>query len=540
VNHLRIIKTPKHIPASIALLAWAVISPTTSSGGVPQIVTQPQNQMIVAGSNAILSVGASGTGLHYQWYDNGTSAIPGATGASLTLTGLEGSQVYDVSVSVSNTAGVVTSSNATVTVLTVLTGPVNPYAPGTLGYDLFQGTYALASSTNKTAFYDPNTSSLGTNSAVWTWPINLSCVGYASDGYQSVLITSNELLVCAHYGGEAGQTVTFHDTNGVAWVAVVTNVVNVIADMDIAQLSNAAPASIVIPCVLPPDYTNYIAGYSLVGMPAFWLHKNSAHIDYAPVAEVVDGDYYGYGTWMDLLHNDYGSYSGMTATGGDSGSPGFISLSNNPILLFATTLTPDAAGLFVSGETNWNALAALGLTNGMNILDLSGYPLQSAASPTPDYNYLAPPTNQVAGQGAVVTFDVSVCVFGAPPFTYQWQRNGTNLAGATNASLTITALTNTAGNYSVTVSNDLGSVTSSATLEVSGIAPVQITAPLVTNGQFQFGFGTVSNFSYTVQSEDDPTTGGWTTLSNFTGTGSYWQSPLLPLAAQRFYRVSIP
>ena len=101
-------------------------------------------------------------------------------------------------------------------------------------------------------------------------------------------------------------------------------------------------------------------------------------------------------------------------------------------------------------------------------------------------------------------------------------------------------MTNTAGNYSVTVSNDLGSVTSSATLEVSGIAPVQITAPLVTNGQFQFGFGTVSNFSYTVQSEDDPTTGGWTTLSNFTGTGSYWQSPLLPLAAQRFYRVSIP
>ena len=218
------------------------------------------------------------------------------------LTDLAGSQVYDLSVTVTNLEGSTNSSNATLTVLTVLTGPVNPYAPGTLGYDLFQGTHTLASSTNKTASYNPNISNLGTNSAVWTWPVNLSCVGYASDGYQSVLIASNKLLACAHYGGEAGQTVTFHDTNGVAWVGVVTNVINVIGDMDIAELSNAAPASIVIPFVLPPDYTNYIAGHSLLGMPAFWLHKNPAHIDYAPVADVEDANWYGYGTWMQLVH----------------------------------------------------------------------------------------------------------------------------------------------------------------------------------------------------------------------------------------------
>jgi YD repeat-containing protein len=198
-------------------------------------------------------------------------------------------------------------------------------------------------------------------------------VGYASDGFQSVLIASNELLSCGHYGGELNQTVTFHDTNGVPWVAIVTNTIHPVADLVIAQLSNAAPASIVIPYVLPPDYTNYIPGHTLLGMPAFWLHKNPGHIDYAPIADIGDCGWYGYGTWVELNHANSG-FSGSSATGGDSGSPAFLSWSNCPVLMFATTLAGDARGLFVSGMTNWNSLAALGLTNGLKVLDVSGYP----------------------------------------------------------------------------------------------------------------------------------------------------------------------
>jgi hypothetical protein len=463
------------------LIGALILPPACNAGSAPVIVTQPQNQMVFAGSNATFSVVATGDNLNYQWYLNDEFAITGATSATLKLTNLQGSQQYGVSVTIANSEGTTNSPDAVLTVLTVLTGPVNPYAPGTLGYDLFQGTYTLASSTNKTAYYNPNVPNLGTNSAVWTWPVNLSCVGYASDGYQSVLITSNKLLVCAHYGGEAGQTVTFYDTNGVAWVGVVTNVINVIADMDIAELSNAAPASIVIPYVLPPDYANYIAGQSLVGMPAFWLHKNRARINYAPVVDVENANWYGYGTWMQLLHDGYGLYSGTTGTGGDSGSPAFLSWSNQPVLLFATTLTPDTAGMFVSGQINWNALAALGLTNGMNILDLSGYPLQtSAPQPAPDYNYIELPTNQVAGSGTPVTFAVNIAAFDAPPFTYQWQFNGTNLPGATNATLTVQDETGNIGNYTVSVSDELGSVSSMpVTLQVSNSESAPTGEPLL-------------------------------------------------------------
>jgi hypothetical protein len=202
-------------------------------------------------------------------------------------------------------------------------------------------------------------------------------VGYASDGYQSVLITSNELLTCGHMGGEFGQTVMFHDTNGRPWTAVVTNVVTVLADMRIAQLSNAAPASIKIPWVLPPNYTNYFTNHSLVGFPAFWCHKNTDHLEYTPIVGCMNISLMGgFGTWMRVRHNGYGPFgNGTSATGGDSASPSFMIYNGEPVLLFAASTGSDAAGLFISGKTNWTALAASAVgTNGLRILDLSGYP----------------------------------------------------------------------------------------------------------------------------------------------------------------------
>ena len=454
--------------ARISVVVILALGTAISPAQTPVIVSQPQNQLVIGGSNAVFSIAATGADPGYQWYFNDTNAIVGATSPTLILTNVRAPQAGNYSVSVFNAGGKVNSSDALLTVLTVR---VNPYALGTLGYDLFEGTYEKAGMTNnRTASYNPNISNLGTNPAVWTWPVNFSCVGYASDGYESVLIASNQLLACGHYGGEAGQTVTFHDTNGVPWVAIVTNTIHPIADMVIAQLSNAAPPSILIPGILPPDYTNYIAGHSLLGMPAFWLHKNTGHIDYAPIANIGDYDWYGYGTWVALHHSNYG-FSGSSATSGDSGSPGFLSWSNRPVLMFATTLAGDSCGLFVSGVTNWNSLAALGLTNGMKVLDLSGYPLQPATLATTNYGYdcLFPPTNETVQVGSLATFSVIASIVGIPSPSYQWLFNGSILPGATNNTLTTASVPSNAGDYAVVISNYLGSVTTApVTLIVLG------------------------------------------------------------------------
>jgi hypothetical protein len=79
-------------------------------------------------------------------------------------------------------------------------------------------------------------------------------------------------------------------------------------------------------------------------------------------------------------------------------------------------------------------------------------------------------------------------------------------------------------------------VTAGAALTLTSNQLAQILAPVVTHGQFHFGFNTLSNSSYSVQYEDRLASGNWVVLTNFTGTGSYWQTPLLPLVTQRFYR----
>lgn len=82
----------------------------------PTITTQPKSQTITAGQTATFSVRASGTvPLSYQWAKNG-AAISGATGASYTTPATtstdNGAQFV---VTVSNSAGSVTSSAAVLT-----------------------------------------------------------------------------------------------------------------------------------------------------------------------------------------------------------------------------------------------------------------------------------------------------------------------------------------------------------------------------------------------------------------------------------------
>jgi glucose/arabinose dehydrogenase len=84
------------------------------------------------------------------------------------------------------------------------------------------------------------------------------------------------------------------------------------------------------------------------------------------------------------------------------------------------------------------------------------------------------PQSRTVGIGQSVTF--SVMATGTAPLTYQWQRNNTDISGATGTSYTRTAASGDNGStYRVIVSNSVGSITSnSATLTVTGSAPVPV------------------------------------------------------------------
>lgn len=154
----------------------------------------------------------------------------------------------------------------------------------------------------------------------------------------------------------------------------------------------------------------------------------------------------------------------------------------------ATASTLNISGLLTTDSGNYNVI----VTNQWG----------SATSVVASLNVYVPagisadPTNLTIIVGSNASF--SVTASGSAPLTYRWLKGGTNLtdggriSGSTNFTLNITAATTAdAGNYSVIVTNIVGSVTSSvATLTV--LVPPTITSAASANGRQG------ASFTYTI------------------------------------------
>lgn len=96
---------------------WTPITDTLNP--VPSIASEPQDQTVVVGQPATLSIVAQGANpLTFQW-QSGTNAVPGATNSSYLIFSAQFSDAGAYAVIVSNAYGVVTS---TIAVLTVIPG----------------------------------------------------------------------------------------------------------------------------------------------------------------------------------------------------------------------------------------------------------------------------------------------------------------------------------------------------------------------------------------------------------------------------------
>ena len=163
-------------------------------------------------------------------------------------------------------------------------------------------------------------------------------------------------------------------------------------------------------------------------------------------------------TALDASNNTAAGYAGTVKISSSDGSAGLPANSKltNGTGTFSVTL--NAAGPQTVTATDTLSQAITG-TSGTITVGSSG--------PGSAPSIVTQPAAQTANSGASVTF--WVLASGSSPVSYQWNFNGTAIPSATSALLVISnAMASSAGSYTVTVSNPLGSATSNpATLTMN-------------------------------------------------------------------------
>jgi probable HAF family extracellular repeat protein len=165
------------------------------------------------------------------------------------------------------------------------------------------------------------------------------------------------------------------------------------------------------------------------------------------------------GSSADLI-NATGQIIGLSDTGKTDSNGNEIEV---PFLWTAKKGMQALTGLI--GRTAWKLQEIDGINDSGVIagtgINPQGQTHAFVLAPLPAPSITTQPASATINIGATVTF--TVIAQGAPPLSYQWQKNGANLTGATKPTLTINnATTASAGNYRVIVSNAAGSIASAS------------------------------------------------------------------------------
>jgi alpha-tubulin suppressor-like RCC1 family protein len=469
---------------------------------VPCIYSGPSNQAVIVGSNAVFTVVAGGTPpLNYQWMFQAADydvvvPITGATNSGYVLSNAQALNVGEYFVVVGNAFGSVSSVCATLTVVAptkIVAFGENDSGQCDVPSGLYNAVGVAAGGYFSLALLD--------NGMVFGWgddaygeidvPQGLdNVVGIAAGMYHGVAVLADGSVTNwgSYYYDDYFCSVTNRacasapPTSGVVAVAAG-------AGQDLALLSDGT-------CVAW-GYTNVdgtgLRAFGTLVPASFNLTNVSAIACGWEFNATLSGNgavaawgcpYPGYGGNPTLVPSDLSSNVVAISAGGYNG---MALLSNGTVEAWGDSesgVTDVPAGLSnviaIATGGGWAlalktdgtlALWPEGLLplpaeiEGVQAISCGfrhGLILESAVVDTGLVPLiLKQPANQYALPGGTVTFSVLMDVIGETQ--YQWQFNGTNIGGATNAFLTLANVQATnAGSYGVVISSDIGSITSSA------------------------------------------------------------------------------
>lgn len=442
-------------------------APVTSSAALltlntpPAINTQPVTQTVCTGNNLTLSVGASGTGLTYQWRKNGIN-IPGETNPAYTITGLAPSDAGDYDVVINSACGTTSTSN--IATITVNTTTVVNTAP--VGQTLCAGdNYTLSVGATGTGI-------------TYQWRRNgVAITGAASATYAITNATT---------------------ANAGSYDVVVTGSCNAITTTPVSIVVNV-PAAIATQPTNQATCTGSATTFSVsatgTGLTYQWLFNGAA------ISGATNPTY----TISNTVAANAGNYSvTVTANCGAAVTSNSVSLTVNVITAIntqpatqvacagtAATFTVGAAGSNLTYQWRKNGAAIAGATNATYSIasvvsaDAGNYDVvvtgtcgtvtsaTAALVVTQPPVIISQPTNQAACTGGSATFSVGATGTG---LTYQWFFGTTAIAGANAASYTINPVAAaSAGAYSVRITGICGTPINSISVNLTLNTPVAIT-----------------------------------------------------------------
>jgi uncharacterized repeat protein (TIGR01451 family) len=512
-NYAVIVGNPAGSVAS-AVVSLTVLLP-------PSISAQPTNETVIVGANAGFQAGATGTApLNYRWMFNG-APLSGATASALALNNVQTNQAGGYCVVVTNSAGVVTSTVATLSVLVPPSFTSQPSSQTVaVGRNaVFQAAASGSSPLSYQWFFSGNTISGAT-----TTTLGLTNVQPNQAGNYSLVVTN-----------PAGAA-----TSVVAQLTVLLppTITNQPTNQTVAAGGNAN-FQVNVSGTAPLAYQWWFNGTNAVGL-------NTNALTLANVQSSQAGSY------SVVITNSAGSVTSAVATLMIGTPPGITQQPSNVTVIQGQNATFNLVSSGsgpLSYQWCFNSNPISGGTsssytvNGATAPNSGGYEAivsnayGSLTSAVAQLTVLVPPTittqptNQTVAAGTAVNFQVNAS--GTSPLSYQWWFNGTNAAGLNTNTFTLANVQpNQAGGYSVTVVNSAGSITSAvATLTVgtppgisqqpSNVTVIQgqnATFSLVSSGSaplgYQWCFNSVpisggTSSSYTVNGATSASSGGY-------------------------------
>ncbi len=434
--------------------------------------------MVTAGQTANFNVAATGRGpLNYQWQRNGV-AISGATSSSYTTPAATSSDNgAQFTVLVTNTVGSATSVAATLTV-----------SPASVAPSITTQPASQIATAGQTASF--SVAATGTAPLSYQWKRNgTGILGATSSSYTTPVTTISD--------NGAQFTVLVTNTAGSMTSATATLTVNAAT---VAPSITTQPASQTVTAGQTASFG--IAATGTAPLSYQW-QKNGANIvgataaSYAtPATSTSDSG----STFRVLVSNTAGTATSSAATLTVNSAPMAPSITTQPA---SQTVTAGQTASFsvaatgtsplnyqwqknsvpISGATlsNYTTPATTSSDNGAQftavVSNTTGSVTSAAATLTVNAAPVAPsitsqPSNQTVTAGQTASF--SVAATGTAPLSFQWQKNGANIVGATASSYTTPATTtsDTGSTFRVVVSNSAGMVTSAAaTLTVNAAIP---------------------------------------------------------------------